>query len=116
MKRYISSTTYTYRGYATDYFGNSLGWFRLTTEAPTKEKAKTNFQYQIRLLSEMSLNSVVNMDEGLIRKIHSIQPAYHTSDDKPVDSPKILTCPNCGSRLSDGGYCPRCDDGFEEGD
>ncbi len=32
----------------------------------------------------------------------------------PVTRTEYTTCDSCGRRLSDGGYCPVCDDGEED--
>ena len=61
MKRYIRSDIYTYTGYATDNFGNSLGKYTLTTEAPSAKRAKTNFQHQIRKRLNRVEHFVVNI-------------------------------------------------------
>ena len=109
MKRYIRSDIYTYTGYATDNFGNSLGKYTLTTEAPSAKRAKTNFQHQIRKRLNRVENFVVNIDENCIRKSTAIQPAP-AGPLEFVNKGEQRRCPECGSRLTDGGYCPKCED------
>lgn len=62
-------------------------------------------------------------DGWVVDTAFHLDPKYLTSDNldmKPqkVNSTKpqveIKYCPNCGTRLTDGGYCPVCDDGDEE--
>ena len=109
MKRYIRSDIYTYTGYATDNFGNSLGKYTLTTEAVSAKRAKTNFQHQIRKRLNRVEHFVVNIDENCIRKSTAIQPAP-AGPLEFVNKEEKRRCPECGSRLTDGGYCPKCED------
>lgn len=109
MKRYIRSDIYNYTGYATDKFGNSLGKYTLTTEALSPKRAKTNFQHQIRKRLNRVKHFVVNIDENRIRKSTAIQPAP-AGPFEFVNKEEKQRCPECGSRLTDGGYCPKCDD------
>lgn len=62
-------------------------------------------------------------DGWVVDTAFHLDPKYLTSDNLDMKTPKINStkpqvelkyCPNCGTRLTDGGYCPVCDDGDEE--
>lgn len=62
-------------------------------------------------------------DGWVVDTAFHLDPKYLTSDNLDMKTPKVNStkpqveikyCPNCGTRLTDGGYCPVCDDGDEE--
>lgn len=112
MKKYISSSiTYSYQGSATDQFGNYLGEYELTTQADSIQKAKSNFQYQIRTKLNKIKNYKINIDETKIVEMNSNS---NLSQQKQVVIKPRPRCFKCGRTLTDGGYCPACNDGYDD--
>lgn len=44
----------------------------------------------------------------------SIHPTNKDEEHPYTEGKEEPTCENCGTRLTDGGYCPKCDDGEED--
>ena len=62
-------------------------------------------------------------DGWVVDTAFHLDPKYLTSDNLDMKTSKVTStkpqveikyCPNCGTRLTDGGYCLVCDDGDEE--
>lgn len=54
----------------------------------------------------MYMKYVVNAPKAVDDTV-SVEQEPEVFEEKP-------TCPDCGTRLTDGGYCPKCDDGEED--
>lgn len=85
-----------------------LGQFKLETMAVSEDKALCNIRKQVA-------DSIgYDIDKVRIR----VEPKYlelanvATDHSKPTQFYKV--CRKCGTRLTDGGYCPICDDGEED--
>lgn len=82
------------------------------TYAVSEKQALNQLTYQFKQEDGWVVDTAFHLD-----------PKYLTSDNVTIETPKVTLnkpqveikyCPNCGTRLTDGGYCPVCDDGDEE--
>ena len=82
------------------------------TYAVSEKQALNQLTYQFKQEDSWVVDTAFHLD-----------PKYLTSDNVTIKTQKINStkpqveikyCPNCGTRLTDGGYCPVCDDGDEE--
>ena len=95
----VRDLTYKYRG-PLYRFGKiySYDWGDVYTDAPTRRKAIANFESKAKTDKHFAQGANLKIDPDLVVEV----------EDKPLPEPK--RCPNCGERLTDGGYCPLCDD------
>lgn len=108
MKIYIKSTTYSYNGSVEDKFGNVLirdGSFY--TQAKSKAKARANFLSQAKYLLRLEQSAYLKLSDP-----DAIEEEVDMNDTEVIDDGRSY-CPECGTELTDGGYCPRC---YSEGD
>lgn len=119
MKRVIYANQYTYNG--RPFRTNSdtpLPFMELTTYANSEAKAASNFKYQIRKQCGLPRTENITLDES---DITFIDLDYYNRNyydetwdiDEPISS-ENKTCEICGTPLTDGGYCPVCDDGEKD--
>ena len=95
-------SVYSYRGPILR-FGKIYvsGWVG-ETEAATDEKALSNLKHQAKADFNMPDDFKIDLDPSLL--------VCHGSFS---DAQSAKRCPDCGTLLSDGGYCPKCYDGEE---
>ena len=107
MKIYIKSTTYSYNGSVEDKFGNVVirdGSFYTT--ANSIAKARNNFLSQAKYLLRLKQSAYLKLSRpDDIEEVVDLE-------EEPADGQDYAYCPECGTRLTDGGYCPNC---YEEG-
>lgn len=108
---------YLFKGYATDAYDNTLGYYELVTYADSRKKAINNFKFQIKKLlglnsgysvyiSESNVRCVPTQDYRSVGVVKDLSTINHTSG--------VCKCEICGTPLTDSGRCPRCDDGEED--
>lgn len=104
MKHYMYAGVATlHNGYSTevDYSNHPL-----ETDAVSPAKAAANIKFQIRKKLHTASTLPISLDLECLYCVDDIedeiwQAMLHTNP----------TCAECGSLLTDGGYCPHCDDG-----
>ena len=74
----------------------------LTTTADTKSKALSNLRHRIS-------NSISKGPGLIILDPRCISSTGYPDDFYAEELNDVSICPNCGERLTDGGYCPVCD-------
>ena len=85
----------------------------LETEAATFDKAIQNFKHQLKELYKSS-SYIYNIDETLIEPDGYSQETLNQFYKLMYDDEAPQYCSKCGTPLTDGGYCPICDDGEED--
>lgn len=55
---------------------------------------------------------MLSLDPSRLEKGEKAPDAERREISQPIGP--IKKCPVCGARLTDGGFCPRCDDGAED--
>lgn len=95
MKRYIyaakSQLTYRYDG-PVYYQGSTIkDHIRITLEASSRKQAAARMNYIVR----KDYGPIAAIKQSLIQVVDLHQPQY---------------CQKCGTQLTDGRYCPSCDD------
>ena len=107
-KHVRNQNTYSYSGPVYRFNKLYSSFWAGETQASSPKQALNNLTYKAKKDFDFTVSSNLTLD-----------PDYLSCDyeqmylDVPVDE-KIKHCPNCGERLTDGGYCPRCDDGYED--
>lgn len=99
---------YTYKG-PVIRFRNILDnkWSSETyAESPTK--ALSNITYKAKKAFKLTPDMKLTLDPKCLHKQET------TTLDLPDPKTTIKRCTKCGARLTDGGYCPQCDDGADD--
>ena len=78
------------------------------TYAESSSKALSNITYKAKKVFKLTPYAKLTLDPKCLHKQET------TIMDLPDPKTAIKRCPNCGARLTDGGYCPICDDGTED--
>ena len=96
MKIYIKSNRYIYKGSIADQFNNIL-----IRDAVFYSSAVSEAKARLKLKQSAYLKLLNDVEE---------LPDFN---EQPLEGQDIARCPECGTRLTDGGYCPKC---YSEGD
>ncbi len=109
MKIYIkSSSEYEYCGSIKDQFDDILIRDKcFKTKASSIEQARNNILYQAK--KKLGLKSNAKL---ILCKPDDIEELIE-QDPYAETIPNRARCPECGTPLTDGGYCPKC---YAEGD
>jgi len=103
MKLYIKSTSeYRYCGSVADRFGNiKIRDWECSTRASSIDQARNNILFQAK--KRLGLKPTAFLKLTKPDNIEDLTPIEEDNS----------RCPNCGTPLTDGGFCPRC---YAEGD
>lgn len=106
MKIYIRANRYIYEGSIADRFDNILIRDAVFySSAVSEAKAKSNILSQAKARLKLKQSAYLK----LLNDVEEL-PDF---GEEPAPGQDIARCPECGTRLTDGGYCPRC---YEYGD
>lgn len=106
MKIYIKSNRYIYEGSIADQFNNILIRDAVFySNAVSEAKAKSNILSQAKARLKLKQSAYLK----LLNDVEEL-PDFN---EQPLEGQDIARCPECGTRLTDGGYCPKC---YSEGD
>ena len=108
MKIYIKSSRYVYEGSIADRYGNILiRDAEFYTNATSFKKAKSNVLSQAK--------KRLGLKQSAYLKLCRPENLEETIDynEQPAEGQETQYCPNCGTPLTDGGFCPKC---YAEGD
>ena len=103
--------TYMYKG-PIYQFGKTVVWdWEGTTKAVSEKQALNNLRFQA--------GAYLGLDVGSHRVKIELDPdcLIRTSDEEEGYFDEFAerdVCDKCGTPLTDGGYCPKCDDGEED--
>lgn len=100
--------TYSYGGPLYRFAKLYSQYWEGETQAVSPEKALNNLTFKAK--SQLHFNCGANLE---------LDPSYLLCDDESFEDSvtpdhKIEYCDKCGTQLTDGGYCPKCDDGVED--
>ena len=103
--------TYMYKG-PIDQFGKTVVWdWEGTTKAVSPAKELNNLRFQACAYLGLDVGShrvKIELDPDCLIKTNDEEEGYFD------DSQITRVCDKCGTPLTDGGYCPKCDDGEED--
>jgi len=108
MKIYIKSSKYSYQGSVADKFGNIRirdSYFETIANSEAEAKRNILSQAKRRLGLKNSAYLKLVSPEKIDECVDNAVETYSGQD--------RIYCPNCGMRLTDGGFCPNC---YSEGD
>ena len=113
LQEAASKSTWTFTGKAT--FWDPIEKDRVTkviktpieTSATSEAKALSNIQFSIRNKFSLATDAKVVLSDYDLRNLTDELDAAKQIQDKP-------TCETCGATLTDGGFCPNCDDGQDD--
>lgn len=102
--------TYMYKG-PIDQFGETVVWdWEGTTKAVSEKQALNNLRFQAGAYLGLDVGShriKIELDPDCLIKTSEEEEYFDEFDERNV-------CDKCGTSLTDGGYCPKCDDGEED--
>lgn len=105
--------TYMYKG-PIRQFGRIVAWdWEGTTKAISEKQALNNLRFQAGAYLGLDVGShrvKIELDPDNLIKTSNEEEDYFNEDD--FKSTKV--CDKCGIPLTDGDYCPKCDDGEED--
>lgn len=85
------------------------------TWAVSDKQALNQLTYQFKKQSGWVADTAFHLDPNYLMRDGSQVITPKKEDPKVIAKPReIKYCDKCGTRLTDGGYCPVCDDGDEE--
>lgn len=87
-------------------------WWEGETKAVTAGRALANLCKQFKDGNGLARDFMLSLDPSRLEKGEEAPDAERREISQPVK--QIQKCPICGARLTDGGFCPRCDDGAED--
>ena len=104
-------STYRYEG-PIKQFGKIVAWgWEGTTKAVSEKQALNNLRFQAGDYLGLDVGShrvKIELDPDCLITTNDEQEGYF--DDFQIRR----VCDKCGTSLTDGGYCPKCDDGEED--
>lgn len=100
----ITADIYVYRGPVKHYDDviESNGYYETT--ADTRSKAINNLKFKAKKANGYADNAKISIDEDLVDNVSETLDQNLTH----------IICPQCGVRLTDGGYCPECEEYYGE--
>ena len=87
-------------------------WWEGETKAVTAGRALANLCKQFKDGNGLAKDFMLSLDPSRLEKGEEAPDAERREISQPIA--QIKKCPICGARLTDGGFCPRCDDGAED--
>ena len=115
LKHPKKKQTYMYSG-PISRFGKVVEWdWEGTTKAVSEKEALSHLAFKAGKhlgLDVGSHNVKIELDPDCVYKTQDEDASYF--DDIPRNKTTGPTCDKCGTQLTDGGYCPVCDDGEQD--
>ena len=87
-------------------------WWEGETKAVTAGRALANLCKQFKDGNGLAKDFMLSLDPSRLEKGEEAPDAERREISQPTA--QIKKCPICGARLTDGGFCPRCDDGADD--
>lgn len=87
-------------------------WWEGETKAVTAGRALANLCKQFKDGNGLAKDFMLSLDPSRLEKGEEAPDVERREISQPIA--QIKKCPICGARLTDGGFCPRCDDGAED--
>lgn len=89
-------------------------WWEGETKAVTAGRALANLCKQFKDSRRLAKDFMLSLDLSRLEKGEEVPDVESKQQVAGQPIVRIKKCPICGARLTDGGFCPRCDDGAED--